>query len=640
MPHEEEGAAFSPRKPDEPPGVLRDERRSVGLPSVTRVISLGRARAAGLACAVLLVFALCFARFAASGQIAPGLTLAGVDLGGCSAEEGRRLLTDRARRLAQERLRFAVDGRELSRTVSELGLELAVGESLATALAVGRSRGLLADVLDYLRFLVVRGELVGVSRVDRLRFGAEFAQLQAALIDDLPFAGNVVVDNGLPRLLPARAGRKISEPLALAACSQAVARADTASRVPLTISTATATLAPGSLERALERAKKLLERRVLLEAPGRRLELEPAELGSLLIGTVRGQELELSFEPKRLASWLAARSAALEAQARDATFEVSTKDEVRIVPSEPGVRLAVDAVENAIWNAAQSAERRAELPLVHEPLPQRSTEQAERLGIVQLVGSFTTRHPCCQPRVDNIHRIAALLDGLVVEPGQTVSVNAIVGPRTRKNGFVPAPSIEDGEMVDTLGGGVSQFATTLFNALFRAGYDISERKPHTYWFARYPMGIEATLSWPHPDIVFKNDSEAGLLVKASFTPTSVSVKLYGNTGGRRVTSNVSERREIVQPMLELLPNRGVSPEEEQVKEAGMIGWSVVVSRRVTFADGTHKDEKRKVTYKSKPRRIEVHPCRIPKGQPGATGEPCPQPELTEPGVASPEAQVE
>jgi len=139
------------------------------------------------------------------------------------------------------------------------------------------------------------------------------------------------------------------------------------------------------------------------------------------------------------------------------------------------------------------------------------------------------------------------------------------------------------------------------------------------------MGHDATLGFPRPDIVFKNDSDAGLLVKTSFTTTSITVKLYGDNGGRRVTSGVSERRGIVQPALEYLPNRDVSPDDERVKEGGMIGWSVVASRTITFADGTKKEEKRKVTYKPKPRRVEVHPCKIPKGEPGASGERCPEP---------------
>jgi vancomycin resistance protein YoaR len=227
--------------------------------------------------------------------------------------------------------------------------------------------------------------------------------------------------------------------------------------------------------------------------------------------------------------------------------------------------------------------------------------------------------------VENIHRIADLLDGLLVKPGETVSVNAVVGPRTKKNGFVPAPTIEEGEMVETIGGGISQFATTLFNALFYGGYDIIERQPHSYWFTRYPMGHEATLSYPKPDLVFRNDTAAGMLFDTSYTEKSITVRIFGDNGGRKVKAEVSPRKDIVQPPIEIIPNPQISPDKEHVLQAGMIGWSVIVGRVLTFPDGSQKEERRKVTYKPKARRVEVHPCRVPRGEKGYTGEPCPVP---------------
>jgi vancomycin resistance protein YoaR len=594
-----------------------------------RVISLGPALVVGLTCLPLLLFALFFARFAASQNIARGLTLASVKVGGLSPDEAKRRLSERARTLAKEKLRIVVAGKEGSVTVEELGIDLALSDSASRAVAVARNRGVFSNAVRYLRSAWSEETLPAALHIDRGRFAAALAKLESALIDDPPLAGGIAVENGVARAVPARAGRKIAEDTARAVLSDAVGLGRTRAPIALAPSTVTPALEAGSLERALSLASKLLSRRVTLEAGARRLAIEPAELGALLVSKVRDHGVELSIDAGRVEIWLAAQRPGLETPARDAGFEVSALDEVRIVPGEAGLRLASEAVAQALWTAAQTDEHRGELPLLHEPLPARSTEQAEKLRIHQLVGSFTTRHPCCQPRVDNIHRIATLLDGLLVEPGQTVSINAVVGPRTQKNGFVLAPSIEDGEMVDTVGGGVSQFATTIFNALFHAGYDIIERQPHTYWFPRYPMGHDATLGFPRPDIVFKDDSDAGLLVKTSFTKTSITVKLYGDNGGRRVTSGVSERRDIVQPALEYLPNRDVSPDEEHVKEGGMIGWSVIASRTISFADGTKKEEKRKVTYKPKPRRVEVHPCKIPKGEPGASGERCPEPPPAE-----------
>jgi vancomycin resistance protein YoaR len=594
-----------------------------------RVISLGRAIALGLACLPLLLFALAFARFSSNQRVIGGLTVAGVPVGGATAAEAKQRLAERASKLATEKLRLELSGKTASVAVADLGLELSVDASVTRALGVARNAGTFSNALRYLSSLTGTEELPAVVRIDRARFGSALRKVEGDLIEDLPKAGGVVIEAGVARAVPAAPGRKIAAAAALAACGGAVALGQTGHAVALQAQASTPVLAPGSLERALDLATRVLRRSVVLETDARRLELTPAQLGELVVSRIQGQEVELALEPARLDAWLAKERARLEAPAKDASFEVSPSDEVRVVAGQAGVQVSTDDVAKALWAAAQTEEHHAALPLALAPLPARSTEQAEKLGIRKLVGSFTTRHPCCQSRVDNIHRIATLLDGLVVEPGQTVSINAVVGPRTQKNGFVLAPSIEDGEMVDTVGGGVSQFATTIFNALFHAGYDIIERQPHTYWFPRYPMGHDATLGFPRPDIVFKNDSAAGLLIKTSFSKTTITVKLYGDVGGRRVTSGVSERREIVKPALELLPNRDVPPDEEEVKEGGMIGWSVIASRTVTFADGTKKEEKRKVTYKPKPRRVEVHPCKIPKGEPGATGEKCPEPELTE-----------
>jgi vancomycin resistance protein YoaR len=181
-------------------------------------------------------------------------------------------------------------------------------------------------------------------------------------------------------------------------------------------------------------------------------------------------------------------------------------------------------------------------------------------------------------------------------------------------------------MVDTVGGGVSQFATTFFNAVFHGGYDIVERQPHSYWFARYPMGHEATLSWPKPDLVFRNDTKNGVLIKTHTTGTRVTVLLYGDNEGRKVQADVSRRFDVAEPPVELLANPALSPDREKVVERGTPGWSVKVSRTVVYADTTKKSEQRRVIYSPRPRRIEMHPCRIPQGEPGYTGELCPIPE--------------
>ena len=155
-----------------------------------------------------------------------------------------------------------------------------------------------------------------------------------------------------------------------------------------------------------------------------------------------------------------------------------------------------------------------------------AANQAASLGVQQVVGEFTTHHPAGQPRVINIHRIADLTRGAYIAPGATFSVNDFVGKRTTAKGFVVAPVIDEGEFSTDVGGGVSQFATTLFNAAFFGGLDIPEHKAHSIYISRYPFGREATLAYPSVDLKIQNNTPYGVVIWPTYTDSSLTVQLW------------------------------------------------------------------------------------------------------------------
>jgi vancomycin resistance protein YoaR len=166
-----------------------------------------------------------------------------------------------------------------------------------------------------------------------------------------------------------------------------------------------------------------------------------------------------------------------------------------------------------------------ELPL-REVEPDQTTADLEALGVIEEIGSFTTRHACCESRVTNIHRIADLVRGALIEPGETFSVNDHVGRRTTENGFVEGGVIQNGVFETSVGGGISQFATTLFNAAFFGGLEIEEYQSHSIYISRYPYGREATLSFPKPDLIIGNATPHGVLIWPTYDDTSITVRLY------------------------------------------------------------------------------------------------------------------
>lgn len=195
----------------------------------------------------------------------------------------------------------------------------------------------------------------------------------------------------------------------------------------------------------------------------------------------------------------------------------------RVIPARPGISYDPREVEQVLLRLVTRPAGQREgrvTPTVKEPAF--TTQDAQALGIRQQVSTFTTRFPYAAYRNVNIGRAARLIDGTVLRPGQTFSLNGTVGERTRANGFTEGQTIQDGVYRSDLGGGISQLATTAFNAMFFAGLQDVEHKPDSLYISRYPVGREATVAWPSVDLKFKNDTPYGVLIHASITPATRS----------------------------------------------------------------------------------------------------------------------
>ena len=609
-------------------------------PITRRRAWLGAAAATGAG--VLFFSAWCVHQVNERDRVMPGVYLEDLNVSRLTEPEIRARIQRWQAEHQARKISFSLASRPLVFEPKTAAFSVDVEASAADALSVGRSPGFARRLSSYLSRLIRPERLSMRTKLDSKRLAEVLDDWEMHAIADPPFAGGIGIDGTSITPLYPHAGTRLDRPRVKRQLLEAFrtgsdARGSDAG--PIATQSETPRVPRAEVDRVASQARAMLSGDVLLvsEDGARRVQLTAAQIASVL--RVSAAELEptlrLSCAPEATHQLLEPQLSQLEQPPQNARFVIDAQDRVHIEPGRAGLRLDDRSLALAVCAAAQSAEKKGTLPLAPGAEPALSTAAAEQAGIVGLVGTYTTRHACCQPRVENIHHIADLLDGTLVRPGETFSVNQLVGPRTVKNGFRAAPSIEDGDMVDTIGGGVSQFATTLFNALFYAGYDILERQPHSYWFTRYPMGYDATLSYPHPDIVFKNDTEACALIKTQYTDTTITVKIYGNNGGRRVRAEVSERQNIVLPPVEFIPNPRLDADEEKTREGGMIGWTVTVTRTLTFGDGKLKKERRKVTYKPRARRVEVHPCRVPAGEPGHTGERCPVPEKEPPLDSAP-----
>jgi vancomycin resistance protein YoaR len=550
-------------------------------------------------------------------------------LGGPALREAVQGLAPRARSLAT---RISVRGRILDVRADTLGMELDVDATIQAALSAGREGSIWRQLGGWAsRFF--RAQVLPIrTRLDVARTNILFDSSERAALGEPAAEGAVGYTDRLVVTRP-REGwairRSEALPLLTAALSKGEHRERAVIELPVEVKKPTLTMA--EVERARAEAEALLRDPIVLKAAGgeKRMSFAVGDLGVALrvrLASAPQPHLDVSLDRDALRRVLERVRPEFTEPARDATFKVGPRNDLTLVPGELGTRLDDEAILDAVMELSHGTERVGELGLRKDVAPALTTEQAAALGIRGLVETFTTYFPCCEARVKNIERIAALVDGHVVKPGEQFSLNSLSGPRTTANGFVGGPTIVEGEMETTVGGGVSQFATTLFNAVFDGGYEIILRQPHTYWFPRYPEGHDATLGYPLPDLVFRNDTEAGVLMKAEVGAKHVKVSLFGDNGGRRVERHVSSRFDVMKPGIELLPDPSLLPGETRVKESGSIGWSLLVSRVVTFPGGEKKEERRKVVYSPRVRRVRTHPCKIPEGDPSYTGEKCPKEE--------------
>jgi len=229
-----------------------------------------------------------------------------------------------------------------------------------------------------------------------------------------------------------------------------------------------------------------------------------------------------------------------------------------------------------------------------------TTEMAGGLGIKDVIGTFTTYYPYAEYRLINIHRAAQWMDGTIVEPGEIFSYNKAVGERTEARGFVPGIMIDNGVFKKDFGGGVSQVATTTWNAAWFSGLELVQHKPHSFYISRYPAGRESTVAWPNVDVKFKNNSGHPIFVDTSFTSSSVTVSIYG-TKLVDVTSESGPKTNFVKH--EIYEENSI----DCIFQEGVDGFSITVDRILKKGGIEFKREKYRTRYIPEDRVICTNP---------------------------------
>ncbi|HEX6286424.1 MAG TPA: VanW family protein [Acidimicrobiia bacterium] len=588
---------------------------------------------------VVLFGAYGLTRWASAGEVMGRVYIAEADVGGRSEEDAQSVADSlEIGRLARQAT-FEVDDNAVSLQPWETGLSIATEKAVDEAMAVGRTGNFANQFLFWLGniFSTTHIELEGSLDPDAI--DDVFDIWDTEVIDKpINMGGVELVDGELRAVYPAEGVGVDRSPAEDIVLETLIAEESTAATIPTT--TVVPELTEVEVDSALAEAQQMLAGSVQMTYDEQTAVFSQDQLKEAFKSeTVTNSPAQIvnSFDPAVVDQLLEPLRSEFEAEPKNAEYVINDNLTVSIQPGSNGTR--IDEVETAerLYEASLSPSRTGEIPIVEGAEPDVTTEELEELNVQHLVAQFTTYHSCCEPRVTNIHKIADAVDGVLLKPGETFSLNGHVGERTLEKGYVDAGSIVAGEIVDTIGGGTSQFTTTMYNAVFWGGYQDVEHKPHSYYFSRYPEGIEATLFWQSIDLKFRNNREHGILIDTLYTDTSITVRFFGFNHGRtligeqsggethirvaseggpealHVKGETSERFDITEPGApEFRGNPELGVNQQQTVQEPAEGWTVRVTRTI-LRGGTEQIEEQQWVWRYRPQLeiIEVHPCKVP-----------------------------
>ncbi|WP_172894156.1 VanW family protein [Micromonospora purpureochromogenes] len=302
---------------------------------------------------------------------------------------------------------------------------------------------------------------------------------------------------------------------------------------------------------------------------------------------------------KRLRAALGDKLASIESPPKDATMTISG-GKPKMLPGRAGQQLDSAALARDLLAVLPKADGRTVSGELKPAEPELTEAKLGALGIKERVSTFTTRFPggLSSPRSQNIVQAAKDVDGTVVKPGETFSLNGHTGERGYDQGYKDAPVIVNGKLVPGVGGGVSQFTTTLFNASYYAGLEDVEHKPHSFYFSRYPAVIESTIFWPDLDFKFRNNTPHGVLIDTSYTSSTITVSMWSTKIYDSVKTEYGPRRNITAPKTVHL-----EPGPTCISAVGSEGFTQDAFRVIKKDGKVVKQEKFSWTYDAEPRFI-------------------------------------
>lgn len=501
------------------------------LPAPVRTIVI----AALVGLGVLLV-AYVLAVVSVGDGVRPGTTVEEVAIGGLSKAEATQTLSNELDPKAAKPIRVRADSQVLTVDPAAAGL------AFDAAATVEQASGRVLNPFALIAALTGGEEIEPVIVVNADQLDEAISQL-AGEVDQPAVEPRLVVRGRQPIVQEGKPGIALDQ----AGLADQVRDALLVKRMPIDAATTTVepTVTPEAITAGKELVRQAVSAPITVQAESVVATIPPRAIARALSFTVADGAFVPTLDGAVLHASIAAALEPVEDRGNDASFVIRS-GKPQVVPSKVGRGVADEELASQVSSVLQNPVGSRDVSVaIGTREPRITTEQAEALGITERISTFTQNFPYAAYRVQNIGRAAKYVNGTVLLPGETFSMNDTAKERTEANGYTKGFIINPGGIfAEDFGGGVSTAATTAWTAAFYGGLERVSTTAHSIYISRYKAGLEATVSWGNFDMQFRNDTPYGVLITASTSNTSVTMSLWSTKVYDKVTSESGARTNV------------------------------------------------------------------------------------------------
>lgn len=529
-----------------------------------------------------------------SGEVPAGTSVLGVDIGGTSTQQAADTLERELGDEAAAPIPVAAGETQAQVQPQESGLAI---DWLATA---EQSSGIILNPVALLAHLRGEVEVDPVTTLDEPALQASLEQVAEDVALDPVEPRIRYNERNLARLVPGIPGVQLDVEESTDLVAEAYPQ-PTPQLVELAIIEPSPEIPAEEAERVLtEFAEPAAALPVTLAVAGREVPVSRGDISATLRFTPQDQTLEPRLNAKKLHTRLADDLASVERAGRDARI-VIRDDRPRIIRSQAGRRVAPKDLGPAVLAVLPETTEQARTASVDvvKSKAQFSTADAKALNIKEKLSSYFQGFVPATYRYVNVGEAARRINGTILEPGDTFSMNETAKERTPANGYMEGFIISGGRFREELGGGVSIITTAMWNAGFYAGLERVEQHPHGLYISRYPAGLEATVAWGFLDLKMRNETGNGVLITATRFNDGVRIEMWGTKKWDSVTASFSPRTNYTDFETIYDPDGG----DRCVPSTGSRGFDISVTRRRINDGQSESTETFYTTYKPTPEVI-------------------------------------